>query len=265
MTNRKHSALTGMAVLLLAGVSAVALPGCSEEEPQVAVAPPPPPPPPPAPPKATTIEALMAEHNIDPRVSLTEERAPDSTEERIAILKFFDAFARGNDKALAEVLAAPDRFALDELVKSGQFTDLAAKIKKIDIQTGDGMYDKVCALAVFDLTTLQKIDFQPQLWSYTQAGGQFVFEAESCPPNMIDRLSGSDWIKSWFEVLKREMEIAEQPDEVIVIQKRIVDTADDVPASTGGDPGSAPGPAPGGSPGRRRQTGEPQREPSLPG
>ena len=60
----------GLCVTACAGMIAFAG-GCGEEEPPpVVMAPPPPPPPPPPAPTVTPIEQLMAEMNIDPRVSL---------------------------------------------------------------------------------------------------------------------------------------------------------------------------------------------------
>ncbi len=243
MTNRKFFVAASTLATLCMGV--VLLPGCGEEEqPVVQAAPPPPPPPPPAPPKATSIEELMAAHNIDPRIKFPEERAPESTEARIAILKFFDAFARGNENGVRSYLNPLDTFGLDHLVKTGQLASMATSIKQINIQTGEGRYDKMCALAEFDLSDGAKLNIQPQLWSYTSTGDKFSFEAEKCPPHMIEKLSGANWISSWYEILDREDKIAQQPDDLIIITKRYIENPDtgaiSSPDALPSDPGGVP-------------------------
>src|SRR5688572_26315773 len=120
MNHKSNFASLCLCVIAGAGLPGV-LGGCSDDaSSQVAVAPPPPPPPaPPAPPPVSSIEDLMAELNIDPRVSLSEDKAPGTTDERRAVLVFFDAMARGNAQALKGMLSVTDQLELDALVESG--------------------------------------------------------------------------------------------------------------------------------------------------
>ena len=104
LSQRKHAFIA----TALAGASVFALPmlgGCSDPTPppQVVQAPPPPPTPPPAP-TATPVSELMSRLDIDRRVSMPEEFAPATDGERVAVLKFYDAFVRGRADALRPML-----------------------------------------------------------------------------------------------------------------------------------------------------------------
>ena len=84
----------GLAAALV--LAPLTLSGCGEEEEApVAVAPPPPPPPPPPPaPTVTPIAQLMKELGISDKIRLPEDKAPGTDPERVAVLKFFDGFAK---------------------------------------------------------------------------------------------------------------------------------------------------------------------------
>ena len=235
--------------------------GCAKEEEQVVVAPPPPPPPPPpAAPSVTPIEQLMAEMNIDPRVSLPEDKAPDNDVDRRAVLSFFDGFARGNDKAVSTMLPETDRPQLVALVESGAWKDTTGRITKIDIQCGSSPLSDKCALAVVEVKSGGDA-FQPQLWTYKADGEAPVFEAVPTPPGILDKLSG-DWITRWFAILEEELALADKADEEYAIAQRDLDDGKggDTVASSGS---SAPS---GGAPGKLREpTGAPQEAPGIPG
>jgi hypothetical protein len=95
----------GLAAIALAAAVAVApLAGCGGEEEQAAVAPAPPPPPPPPPPEApkvTPVAQLMKELGISPKIRMQEDQAPDTDPERVAVLRFFDAFAKSAPQGIA--------------------------------------------------------------------------------------------------------------------------------------------------------------------
>lgn len=250
---RELLGLTAAAALLVGG-------GCgTEPEPervattQTRTAPAPPPPPPP--PAVKTVEELMAQYNIDPRVNLPEDRAPETTEQRIAVLRFFDAFARGDSDALAGMMSPTDAFLLQRMVDAGEWESATSGIGMIDIQTGSDPTVGDCALAVFMVGTR----FEPQLWSYEIPGdpstaGGTAFDALPCPPDMVNRLSGEDWIAAWMQILADEMARAVEPDEVIEFAATDLSEEEDS-GYTGGAPGLGGGG--GGQPGRRRPTGPP--------
>ena len=241
----------------MAALLVVSLGGCSDPPPPppppIAVAPPPPPPPP-----LTPISELMARYNIDPRVSLPEDRAPGTDPQRIAVLQFFDAFVRGNVSALTPLLSAPDQYQLENLAKDGGFEALAKSIAKCDVRCGSHASND-CTLAVFTIGE----EFQPQLWVYTINGSTNEFDSVATPLKVLDKLSGSDWIAAWYKILEDELALAQKPDEVIDVPSQdLTQEATDDSSSTpdgGGEPG-----VPGGMPGKRKP-GTPIGAPRPPG
>lgn len=246
-------------VLLLSSVAAcVALAGCGEEPAPVVVAPPPPPPAPVVEaPKVASIAELMAQHDIDPRVNLPEDRAPRTTEQRVAVLKFFDAFARGNADALKPMMSPPDQFELDRLVETGAFKASTEPITRIDVRCGRAGDE--CALAVFHVGE----EFQPQLWTYVVRGDAGEFDAIATPPGIMEKLSGNDWIAAWQAIVAAELAKADEPDEVLEIPQQDF-TQEEAASSEGGSPGVETPSAPGGAPGKR-PPGNPIKPPKAPG
>jgi hypothetical protein len=244
MINRKKNWLTlglcGAALLSIGFVSS----GCSDDADQQVQAPPPAPPalpPPPEAPSVTPIEQLMAELNIDPRVSLPEEVAPDNDVDRKAVLVFFDAIARGNNQALKGMLPLTDQIELEALVESGAWKQTVAQIKLLQLQTGAHELNK-CALAVIEVGSGASTTFQPQLWYYTTEEDTPTFEAAPTPPGVIDRLSGDDWILAWHQLLAEELLIAERDDEVEqIVQKDIQPEAQASTSTNGGMSGGGGG------------------------
>ena len=249
--------------LAAATCASMLLVACGEEEaPQVVQAPPPAPkaPEPPPPPKVPSIKDLMAQLDIDQRVNLPEERAPETEAERVAVLKFFDAFARGNADGLRGMLSSPDQFLLDEMVKTGDFNKATGATSRIDVRCGreEG---HTCTLAVFHVGE----GFEPQLWQYNATGSTPEFDAVACPPGIMEKLSGDNWIASWYTVLKLELAKADEPDETPEMPKQDFTEAPaeggDAAAPSGDE--SAPN-KPGGMPGRR-MPGAPIKAPKPPG
>lgn len=235
----------------------VGLGGCGEEEapPPVAAAPrkaPPPPPPPPAP-TVTPVSDLMAQYQIDPRISLPEEQAPDNDADRIAVLRFFDSFAKGDAGQLGSLLSGPDAALLERMSESDAFEQATQGIMAINIQTGTSPSIGDCALALFMVDG----EFEAQLWTFQVDGDPAAdgarFDSVPASPDIVEHLSGDDWIAAWVEVMEGEWARALEPDEVIEIAS--TDLSDEEDESAGGPSGNAPiGPG-GGAPGRKRPTG----------
>lgn len=241
------------AIRLTLAASAVAaasfLVGCGED-------PPPPPPPPPPPkvaveeaPKVTPIDELMKEYDIDPRVKLAERDAPETNAQRIAVLKFYDAFARGNADALKAMLSAPDQLELDRMTASGVFKSVTEPITRIDVRCGR-QGSELCAFSIYHVGE----ELQPQLWTYkvekgTDQDASSEFDSVATPPKMLDRLEGSNPIAKWFEIVLAEMARATEPDEMVEIQKQDLTVAAPAEAESRG---AAPmGPSTPGAPGKR--------------
>jgi hypothetical protein len=237
MINR-NSMLSGFATAAV--VLSIGLAGCGGGEAEV-VAPPvkvvrkPPPPPPPA---LTPISDLMTRLSIDERVDLPEADAPGNDEDRIAVLEFFDAFARADGDALRPMMTLADQMELMALIESGIWASSLEDLGRISIVTGLSPYGQECALAIFEVGH----DFEPQLWYYSSTGAGYEFEAALTPPDMMDRLSGADWIAAWHKILEEELALAHLPDEDLTLAQKNLDEQED-------DEGSAPQ-APSGAIGR---------------
>jgi len=246
----------------LAGGLVALLAGCGEEPPPPApvVQAPPPDPGPPPPPPVTPISELMVQLGIDERVNLPEDKAPGTDAERIAVLKFCDAFVRGNHETVRPMLSFPDQLQLDLLVEEGTWAETADLVSRVDVQTGRSPEGDDCMLAIFH-TGLQ---FQPQLWLTEVSRDDATFDALPTPPGIMNRLSGDDWISAWFDVNAAEIARATEPDEEIVIPQQ-----DFTEAAEFSDTGSGPGITPAGSPGSpgvpgRRLPGNPVAPPRGP-
>lgn len=259
MMNRNRSWTYLSAFMVIGAGAMVMLSGCTgEEQAPVAVQPArPAPPPPPPEPTVTPIADLMAELNIDQRVVLPEDRAPATTEERRAVLVFFDAFARGNSQALQSMLPLSDQLELQALVTSGDWKRTVDQIKRIEIQTGSNDLSQKCALAVVEVGAGAGTNYQPQLWYYTVEEDAAVFEAAPTPPGILDKLSG-DWIAAWHKILAAELALAQQPDEDVEIQQQNIDSGSDQGSQNSGSPD---GPAPPGGRRIREPTGPPMPAP----
>jgi hypothetical protein len=240
------------------------LAGCGEDPPPPApvVQAPPPNPGPPPPPPVTPISELMVQLGIDDRVNLPEDKAPGTDAQRIAVLKFCDAFVRGNHASARPMLSLPDQLQLDLLVESGTWAETADQVSRVDVQTGRSPEGDNAMLAIFH-TGLQ---FQPQLWLMEVGGDDATFDALPTPPGIMNRLSGDDWIAAWFDVNAAEIARAGEPDEAIVVPQQDFTEAAEFGGDTGGQltPGGSPSPGSPGVPGRRRP-GSPVAPPRGPG
>ena len=314
-----------VAACLAAGAVVIGLAGCGSEPEEQAAAVPQYTPPPPAPkgPSVTPIEELMAQLRIDSRIMLPEDRAPDNDPARIAVLEFFDGFARGDADAVGKYLSALDRRELEAMVESGQWQETIEGIASIEIETGsagagaagaeggsvaadllamgtddlkrliesgefqemaglsDSQYQQLkdmvgtpefqeyldeametlgalagpassamvagdqCALAMFTVNG----EYQAQLWYYHPQGDGFEFQSAPTPPNMVNRLEGVDWIKSWHDIIAHELMLASQPDERVKPPKRHLDDEDTGSGGGGVSPSGPSAPSrPGGTP-----------------
>lgn len=246
---RLRSIAAAAIVLAAAGLAA-----CGEEEPPPQVVQAPPPPPPPPPPPLTAISELMERFGFDSRLRMREEQAPGSDAARIAVLRFFDAFVRGQDAAVRPMLSLPDQLQLDDLVASGQWAASLEGVTRVDLRAGRSPQGDDAVLAIFHVGT----EFQPQLWLMELRGEEGTFDAVASPPDIMNRLSGTDWIAAWFRVVAAELARAEQPDEVVTVPQRDLGDGDGGGGTPSGafpalSPGGGGGGGGGGSaPGRRR-------------
>ena len=55
--------------------------------------------------------------------------------------------------------------------------------------------------------------YQPQLWYYSEEGDNYIFDAVSTPPDIMNRLYGLDPIAVWHQIIQEEHELANLLDE----------------------------------------------------
>ncbi len=227
----------------------VGLAACGEGE-EAAPAPvaryePPPPPPPPPEVSVKSIDELMKELGIDSRVSLPEHLAPDTTEKRIAVLKFWDAFAKGDDIYLSARMSDLDRKVLAAMTKGQEWKATTASITSIDVQCKD----EDGGFATFGLVTSGAVE-QAMLWDAVQTGDEASFTAFPGTQDIIAHLSGADSIESWKTYINGLFDkYANMPDEVVEIPQSDVQLAEGSPAEGDGSGDTPSAPPPGGGSG----------------
>lgn len=226
---------------------ALTLVGCQGEDPKAKTVEAPPPPPAPKKPAVESIESLMAQLNIDPRVVLPEDKAPPTTAERKAVLELFDGFVRGDSQVVSSYISYSDRPLLQELVSSGQWKESTDKISQVRIESGITPLGEPCVLAIIQ----SGMKFQPQMWQYSAGTDMpYMFDSFYAPPDMMNKLSGTDWISAWYKIVEDELKLAEMPDEDLAPAQRVLDettsSGGSVPSGPVGQPGRGPARAPGG-------------------
>ncbi len=194
----------------------------------------------------------MATFNIDARVKLPEGMAPDTNEKRIAVLKFWNAFAKGDDKYAGANMSKADQKILADLVKNGSWSQSTGKISSIEVQCKD----EDDGFATFAVITGGGTE-QPLLWDAAMSGDDAVFTAFPGTTDILSQLSGEDSITAWKTYINGLFEkYALLPDEEVEIpQTDIQVAAGDGASSGGGDTPTPPGGGAGG--GALRKTPRP--------
>lgn len=222
----------------------ILLGACSEEEAQQAApvvqAPPPPPPPPPEP-TVEDIASLMKLLSIDERVSLPEDLAPKTTEERKAVLLFWNAFAKGDEAAARGMMSERDATVLKKLVDSGGWVKSTTGIKSIEVQCKNDSN----GFATFAIITSALPD-RALLWDASDEDGKITFTSFPGPPDILDHLSGTDSIAAWKKYVNDMFEkYANLPDEEVEIPQSKVEESEE--SSEGGSGGGGTPTPPGGT------------------
>ncbi|MFM8640204.1 MAG: hypothetical protein ACKOEL_06170 [Planctomycetota bacterium] len=234
----RTAGIVGIAASLL--VAPLAGCGGEEEEAPVVAAPPPPPPPPPPPaPTVTPIAQLMKELGISDKIRLPEEKAPATDPERVAVLKFFDGFAKSQPDGIRAAMAADDAAVLDAMKATGAFASACAPVTRIDLAT-KVVNGKGAVIAVFRT----KGQVEAQLWNFKAEGeGKKVtsqqFTSVYQPVEIMSRLSGNDLVGAWVAVAEAERKVATEPDEVLKPTAK-VEEQEKPEASEGGGGGDGP-------------------------
>lgn len=183
------------------------MPGCGED---------PPPPAPkkrvraetkPPPPMVTSIEELMAQHGIDPRVYLEEDQAPGTDAARVGLLTFFDGFATGRPEGITPMLKPVEKEELDRMVQDGTLAAMSSLIEEIEILSGTTPEGQRAYLAMYWLPD----EMGAQMWIMDDSMGAMQFEAAPSVPGMVEYL-GEDPFEEWFAVIADEKQQLSEPD-----------------------------------------------------
>ena len=238
------------------------LAGCGEDEapePIVQAAPQAPPPPPP--PSLTPISDLMAQYNIDQRVVLQERFAPDSTDAaRVAVLRFFDSFARADADGLRVAMNPEDQMELDALTSGDRFDMAVADIEEIESVAGT----RPTATRPWSRSSRCPIPISAALGVPRRRDGQAEFTSGPTPIDVMDNLSGDNWVSSGTSCSTRARHRV-QLDEELEIPQRDLTNDEGSPQTGGGGGGSPNGPGRGRSPQRGTPIAPPSHDPSRPG
>jgi len=144
------------------------------------------------------------------------------------------------------------------LVEEDAWDEMTSEIEEIRIRTGVSPDGQRCALALFVAGGRD----EAQLWYYMNDSTDPQFESAPCPPGMMDRLHGDDWIALWHQIIADEAMLAMRPDHDVTIGSVNVDTATDAGGHSPSAPGAAPGGFdPGGGGGGGRRPSPPPRRP----
>ncbi len=225
---------------LTLALSTVVLTGCSEEPPP----PPPPPPPvvePPPPPKPTVtpISQLMKELGISNKIRLAEEHAPATEPERVAVLKFFDAFAKSDAAPIKAAVSEQDRLVLELMEKTGSFKKSTDSVSRVDLVTGT-VGGNTYVWADFQADDLH----QWQLWKFTVSGEARKIESQEFnsyvqPLNVAQRITikgdRAEVIPEWIKLVAADMALANQPDEVLKPPQRVQKDEEGTTTAKAGD------------------------------
>lgn len=247
MQRKSDTRLTARCAIWGASATAIImLAACSEEEPQqsapVVQAPPPPPPPPPEP-TVEDIASLMKSLSIDARVSLPEDLAPQTTEERKAVLLFWNAFAKGDEAAARGMMSERDAKVMKKLTDGGGWAKSTVGIKSIEVQCKNDSK----GFATFAIITSDLPD-RALLWDAMDEEGKFVFTSFPGPPDILDHLSGTDSIAAWKKYVNDMFEkYANLPDEEVEIPQSKMEESEE--SSDGGSGGGGGTPTPPGGTG----------------
>jgi hypothetical protein len=199
----------------------------------------------------------MKELGISPKIRMAEDKAPATEHERVAVLKFFDGFAKGTPAAIKPAMSPADQAVLDMMDKSGGFAKATAAAERIDLTTGS-VEGKAYVMAVYRTGD----SFQPQLWQFTVEGeGRTVtkqsFDSYIQPVDVMSKISGAKLIDEWIKLVAAERKVADEPDETFKSPARV--QAQEKPdESSGGDEPKGPIGAP---PMRNKPTGPPIKPP----
>lgn len=208
-----------------------------------------------------SVSELMESLVIDERVYMTTENAPVGTQERTAVLRFFDLFLRGRYQEFRTMLSFEDQPLWDLMIETQNIDEILSNIEEVELVSGSSPTGEPAILAMF---VYRGVDMY-QLWNYDTKDEGEMFHAVPSPPGVVYRLTGpvSGYIDQWYAILDEQMRLANLPDEEIRLDVNLDEESEDESA-TPSAPVAAPSPG-GDAPIRRHRPGKPRRPPGVPG
>jgi hypothetical protein len=188
----------------------------------------------------TPVAELMKEFGISPKVRLPEDKAPATNPERIALLKFFDCFAKAQPDGLKAALAAEDAAVLAAMTKGDGFAKACAPVSRIDLNTGSNG-GKSYVMAVYRAGG----KVEAQLWSFQVEGedrtiAKQAFASYVQPVDVMGKISGSNLIADWIKLVDAEKALANEPDQALKPTARVQETEKDAGDGGGSEEPSGP-------------------------
>jgi len=183
---------------------------------------------------------LIKALGISPKIRMAEDKAPATEHERVAVLKFFDCFAKASPDGLRPALGAEDTAVLDAMVRGSAFAAACEPVTRIDLSTA-GHEGKSWVMAVYRAGG----KVQAQLWTFDVEGeGRTVskqaFASFAQPELVMSKISGSNLVADWVRLIEREKQLADEPDQPLKPTARVQEVEKD--AEGGSSEGEPSGP-----------------------
>jgi hypothetical protein len=198
MTNRT---MRNVAILLAA--CAAAFGGCEKKK---KPAPPPPPPPPPKVelPKPVDIQALLQEMKSDARVKFADEQSPADRSLAESVIKFSNAFVKGEANTMKSMLDRPSQVILDKLVSTGDWEAETKPIEQVRIVSMSNTTELPAEKSTVGMAIQAPGGAYLLAWNASKAGDTWTFAAAPSQQDSKPRASDFDGVSISTSVLPAE-------------------------------------------------------------
>ncbi|MBB48643.1 MAG: hypothetical protein CMJ33_08900 [Phycisphaerae bacterium] len=192
----------------------------------------------------TPVSELMKQYGIDSRIVLRESDAPGTDAERIAILKFFHSMITADAPQFSSMLSSQDRMEFMGLQETDMFKEAVLDIGQVDLQGGSSPDYQPAVVAIMTMQSTN--DYPAQLWTYDvgENTGTPTFTSAPTPLSVMDKLTTTAQVDTWYRLLDEEMTRAMALDETI--ESLTMDLSQDGDTSASGAPDAPPSRGPAG-------------------
>lgn len=199
MTNPTRKYVVGLLALSVALGAA----GCEKKKKK---APPPPPPPPPKveAPKPVDVQALLQELKSDQRVKFVDEQAPADRSMAEDVIKFANAFVKGDSAGVKAMLDAKAKLVLAELESSGDWATSTKEIEQVRIVSLTNTSDAEASSTLVGMAIQAPGQAYLLAWSGTKRGESWVFSNALSQGDVKPRASDFDGVVILTSALPKE-------------------------------------------------------------